>query len=321
MKKSSRIFVLVIIFVATIGIIKCVSNNNNSIIRIETSSRISKIISKKNELGTIFGPTKSVRKYYYNQLTPQEQEVYNNLKNAKEQIIDNKGVCIGRIDTTYSVFDEDVSLKIDEIVTRIIWAYKLDNPEATLWINNLVSYTITYYYGDNLYFTIIIAPEENKYYDFKNEKQLYKAIKNIENETKEFVQKLNGTDEEKLLEIHNWLIKDSKYDQSLEKLNNDNIYGGIINKECICSGYMYSFKYIADMAEIPVISVIGKVPNNENTVSENFFDANHGWNIAFLDGEWYVIDVTFDVSEGQKFFKVQLNEYGNIPTKMFELPK
>lgn len=298
MKKSSRIFVLVIIMLmAVIGISKCVISNNNS--------------TRKN-----------VRKYYYNQLTPQEQEVYNNLKDAKEQIIDNKGVCIGRIDTTYSVFDEDVSLKIDEIATRIIWAYKLDNPEATLWLNNLASYTIVYY-GDNLYFTIIIAPEENKYYDFENENQLYKAIENIENETEEFVKQLDGTDEEKLLEIHNWLTENSEYDKSLERLNNDNIYGGIIKKECICSGYMYSFKYIADMAEIPVISVMGRVPkeNNQNTTSENFFDANHGWNMALIDGEWYVIDVTFDVSEGQKFFKVPLEEYGNISTKMFELPK
>ena len=53
-----------------------------------------------------------------------------------------------------------------------------------------------------------------------------------------------------------------------------------------CEAYASAVMSIFNRAGIPVIS------ENDNTM-------NHAWNLAYLDGEWYVVDATFTDAGGR----------------------
>ena len=59
------------------------------------------------------------------------------------------------------------------------------------------------------------------------------------------------------MQIHDWLLEDATYNADNGSIHMHDIYGAIIEKACVCDGFSYAFKYVADMADIPVITVIG----------------------------------------------------------------
>ncbi len=53
--------------------------------------------------------------------------------------------------------------------------------------------------------------------------------------------------------------------------------------QVVCGGYAKAFKMICDYYEIPNVAVLGYVR-----------EVLHMWNLVFLDGFWYAVDVTWD---------------------------
>ncbi|MCI8655792.1 MAG: hypothetical protein HFJ48_08080 [Clostridia bacterium] len=259
------------------------------------------------------------RKYYYNQLSAEEQKVYDKFCSSEQEIIQLNTICIGTLEAPYDeATEEDVINELFERAGNIFrnakWAYRLDNPLSTLWLNSSTAYTDTKKSDGKIIVSIMLAPGDEGYYDFDSQEDLQNATQEVEQKTKEFVDQLSGTTEEKLLKIHDWLLQDAKYDDSLEQSNISDIYGCIIKKEAICGGFAYSFKYVADMAGIDVITVIGYSGDPMNNQS-------HAWNMCYIDGNWYVIDVTNDLArKNNPFFKVALEEYTFYPVTLFALP-
>lgn len=88
------------------------------------------------------------------------------------------------------------------------------------------------------------------------------------------------TDLEKILVIHDELIKDCHYDLDY----NDNAYhayGIFADKTAVCQGYSQAFYMICGELGIQA----------DFCESE---DINHIWNYVCLDGKWYQIDLTWD---------------------------
>lgn len=69
----------------------------------------------------------------------------------------------------------------------------------------------------------------------------------------------------------NTYYKAGTYDQSA--------YSMIMEGKTVCAGYTKSFSILANAAGIDTIGVTG---------------SNHGWNMCYLDGAWYNVDVTND---------------------------
>lgn len=313
MKKISKMIIAAIIFIAIISVgINSIKKEEKPTKNIEVG-----VENEQKEEIIELEPVEDVQRYYYNQLTLKEQEMYNKISSSKEQILEGQQVCIGVVKTMYDDFNEDLRAKIkkeaEEIKERVLWAYKLDNPMATTWLNSYHSYLKIYSSTEGISYSIMIRPGEKRYFDFKSRNELEEAIKEIEKKTQEFVQNLSGTNEKKLQDIHDWLIEDAKYSNNLEMPNISNLYGCIIQKECVCGGFTYSFKYVADMAGIPVISVVGL----ESSAKKDS-EINHAWNMAFVNGKWKVIDVTYDLTKG---YKIPIQEYENSPTEIFNIPK
>ena len=56
------------------------------------------------------------------------------------------------------------------------------------------------------------------------------------------------------------------------------LYGALIEKECVCEGYAEAFKYLCDEAGLHCINVQR--------------EGEHMWNYVQLDGQWYSVDTT-----------------------------
>ena len=91
---------------------------------------------------------------------------------------------------------------------------------------------------------------------------------------------------EQLLAFHDFLVRECEYDS--QKLSNGKYsaesytaFGALVNNTAVCQGYSEAF---ADFCNrIGVQNVI---------VSSSAM--NHAWNMVYLDGYWYHIDVTWD---------------------------
>ena len=84
------------------------------------------------------------------------------------------------------------------------------------------------------------------------------------------------SDYQKALVLHNWLIKNATYDNTLTNYGAD---GVLLKGTGVCQSYAEGYKALLDEVGI------------ESTFEHG---TNHVWNMIRLDGEWYHVDCTWD---------------------------
>ena len=89
----------------------------------------------------------------------------------------------------------------------------------------------------------------------------------------------------KELYIHNYIINNCAYE---ETEHSSNAYGCLIDKKAVCSGYSRAVMLLLDRVGIESSLVGG------TGISESQGQVSHMWNIVWLDGEPYHLDVTWD---------------------------
>lgn len=232
-----------------------------------------------------------LRKYYYNQLNDIEKAIYDNLVNSKESFLNGEEVVFAI--HPYTKGDKLGLLYYLKIVRRAIKAYTYDNPEVEIWFDN---YQRGYFHGTE-YTYMKLTPIENmkEECNVSYEENVRTAINELETTASEFLSTLSGTDAEKLKQIHDWLATQAIYDETLELPNTRTAYGTMIEGRSVCSGFAYAYKYLANLAGLDVLYVTGKAYNEK----ENEFEP-HAWNIVKKDGEYVLVDVTFDLSSRGK---------------------
>ena len=103
----------------------------------------------------------------------------------------------------------------------------------------------------------------------------------------------DGSDYEKELAVHDWMVAHGSYDSNTlsqlpdfrENPNNDNPYGFLVDGKGICLGYASTFQLFMDLLGIQCITVEGTAHGGTS---------DHAWNQVCLDGDWYCVDVTWD---------------------------
>lgn len=88
------------------------------------------------------------------------------------------------------------------------------------------------------------------------------------------------TDIEKLICIHDYLVTNITYGAENGDREN-NLYGALVLKNTLCTGYSEAFSLIASKAGIESRVVTSK-------------ELNHAWNIVLLDGRYYFVDCSWD---------------------------
>jgi len=247
--------------------------------------------------------------YYYNQLNNEEKRIYNELIKNTKSFLNYEDITL-----VISTYDEENKKGLTEyyyFVKRVIKAYTYDNPEAVVWFEN---YDRTYYISDQKdYVYMHLIPKSSKSATSSlNANNVKTELNTLQNKAQQFVQKLTGTDSEKLLQIYNWVIANASYDMTISLPDRDNIYGALIKGKAICSGYSYAFKYVADLAGLNVIYVVGKV-YDENTGQY----MPHAWNLAYVDGRWLLVDVTHGRTGSTKYRLVNPNNKIHYPEKSY----
>ena len=103
-------------------------------------------------------------------------------------------------------------------------------------------------------------------------------------------------DVEKARIVHDYLTSNVKYDVTM---NSSSVYDVLMNNKGICTSYAHTYKLVMDKLNIPC------------GLSTSVAMA-HQWNTIKVNGNWYNVDVTYDVTGGggsnflksDNFFKV-----------------
>ncbi len=120
---------------------------------------------------------------------------------------------------------------------------------------------------------------------YTNEQQMSAAANKILSSLG-FTSKTSGYD--KIKAIYNWIGDNITYDYAA--LDNDSLlsldqtaYSAIINRTTVCAGYSHLMYYMMWKSGIPCRIIIGTGSGG-----------NHAWNMVWLRGKWYSMDVTWD---------------------------
>ena len=231
--------------------------------------------------------------FYYSQLEQYSKLIYESLENQKDNLKKGNSIIslpnkIGEIIET-----EENQETLQATFSIAVNAFEYDNPELFY----LDTSKLTLFYEGNsegIHKVYLKNANENQNYlmqDFKNEQDVLNAIQEVENVKSEIINQINAqnlqTDYEKILYVHNWLIDNIEYDQTMQELNRSNIYGALIEKNVTCAGYAKAFKYLLD--ELNINSIIIQGSAIEDNVEEY-----HAWNYVELNGNWYGVDCTWD---------------------------
>ncbi|MDO4799806.1 MAG: stalk domain-containing protein [Bacillota bacterium] len=107
------------------------------------------------------------------------------------------------------------------------------------------------------------------------------------------------SDYEKLLRIHDWLTENFYYNREFHEKKTGQDYHMPIevldNQIARCYGYSIVFSDLARLMNIPCIKAIGYLNHDPlRPLFEKDPSTLHSWNVAYVDGRWIQIDVTYD---------------------------
>ena len=233
-----------------------------------------------------------VDKYFYNQLEEESRIIYRAFESNKEQM--KTGTYQIELGTSFSdlLSQSNGQEQLGEYYQSAIEAYTYDNAEVFYLSPRKMYLNIetTTKGGVSTYNVFINSGNEANYLadGFQSKEQIDQAVSQIEQVKNQILQSRTGNTYEDIKMVHDYLIDSINYDSSLSKQNIYNVYGALVNKECVCEGYARAFKYLLNELDIPCVMVIGTGTNSQGETE------NHAWNYVQLNGSWYAVDTTWD---------------------------
>lgn len=229
-------------------------------------------------------------KYYYNQLDVYAKAIYDDLYSHQEDL--KTGLYTLDFDIAFNaLLHEDSGAEtLEKDFQLAVNALVFDKPEIFyLDITKMYLLTEITTFGPKKTYRVSIGPSNNVPYlssSFPN----IETIRNAEFQIENLVQSLRFSNDKyyQIREIHDFIVENTEYDETVSKSNIYNIYGTLINKEAVCEGYAKTFKYILDKLDIPCIIACGIGQNSKGQTE------SHAWNYVKLNDIWYAVDVTWD---------------------------
>ena len=249
-------------------------------------------IEKSNSNANTDYSNVQVDKYFYNQLDEKSRIIYRAFESNKEQM--KTGTYQIELGDSFSdtLSQSNGQEQLGEYYQSAIEAYTYDNPEIFYLSPKKMYLNIetTTRGGTSTYNVYINSGNEANYLseEFSSKEEIDQAMAQIEQVKNQIVQNRTGNTYEDIKMVHDYLVDNISYDSSLSKENIYNIYGALVNRECVCEGYARAFKYLLDELDIPCVMVIGTATNSHGETE------NHAWNYAQLNGNWYAVDSTWD---------------------------
>ena len=238
-----------------------------------------------------YSNSSNINKYFYNQLDNNSKIIYNALEKNKENM--KTGTFEINLGTEFSklLSTDDGQNTLKSCYQTAVESYTYDNPEIFyIDFQKLYLNIETTTRGDNKTYKVLINSGNNETYllnDFTKEK-VDSTIIEIEKVKEYFVQNKNQSTYQNIKNIHDYLVETIDYDQTISRPNTYNLYGALVEKNCVCEGYAKAFKYLVDALNIPAVIVSGTGTNSEGNTE------NHAWNYVQINEKWYAVDCTWD---------------------------
>lgn len=231
-------------------------------------------------------------KYFYNQLNDTQKIIYTELNNNKQNL--KQGNFVIKYGNSFSniLSKENGSTELGIDYQTAIEAFTHDNPELFyLDVNKMYLNIETTTKFLKTTYNVYIAPGNGATYlssDYASIEQIDAGIAEIESIKNAMLKRLSGTDYQKIVFIHDYLVSTIDYDTSYLATGTYTLYGALVEKKCVCEGYAKAFKYLANAAGFNCEIMQGKATNSSGQTE------NHAWNCIEIDGKWYEIDPTWD---------------------------
>lgn len=198
-------------------------------------------------------PERDTVYYYYNQLSTEEQSLYNSILEG-----------ITEIESTVMITCDDAEAM--QVIIDKIW---LDHAEL-FWWDGAYSYSAR---GNEVTFTFTYQYDAN---------EIESRMLQIETKREEILNAIDYSisEYEVIKQIYEYVIDSVSYVEGA--IDNQNIYSSMINKESVCAGYAREMQYLLNALEIPCIYVRGAMDDGES----------HAWNIVECNDKYYQVDAT-----------------------------
>ena len=93
----------------------------------------------------------------------------------------------------------------------------------------------------------------------------------------------------KELRIHDWLVNNCRYNTKDTSAPASHMaYSGLVSGNPVCQGYAEAALVLFQAAGIPAYYVPGDGTNSDGVTE------SHGWNCVQIQGDWYMLDITWD---------------------------
>ena len=261
------------------------SNIDESIQSIlDTSKDDENIIENSNQSNSF--------KFFYNQLDDVQKDLYNELEKNKQNL--KYGDYVIEYGNRFSdiLSTDGGGEKLENDYQTAIEAFMHDNPDLFyLDVNKMFLNikTITRLFSKT--YDVYMSPAEGTNYlsdDFQNVSEIEYYIKAIEKIKNYVLDNIEGTDYQKILTIHNYLVDSIEYDSTYDAKGTYSIYGALIGRKCVCEGYAKAFKYLINAAGIECEIMQGTGTNSKGETE------NHAWNCVKIGNTWYEVDPTWN---------------------------
>lgn len=238
---------------------------------------------------TAYNPNSS-DKFYYNQLDEYSKKIYDGLYNNKENMKTGTSQIDLDNDLAKYLTNKENEDKVEGLFTLAVTAFECDNPDV-FYID--FSKMVLYYEKNSLgKCKAYVKSDDNKgnylVDGFNGKEDVDTAINTVNEIANGIVDSTKGSGDYIIIrDIHEWIVKNAKYDRTVSKANRNNIYGLFVEREATCGGYAKGFKYLMDRFGIETIVIQGEATRDGNSEF-------HAWDYVKTDGLWYAIDCTWD---------------------------
>ncbi|MBR0350393.1 MAG: hypothetical protein IJH76_00970 [Clostridia bacterium] len=234
----------------------------------------------------------SINKYFYNQLDNASQIFYKAFESNKQNMKSGNYKLAFNNTFTDILSTSNGQEMLGDYYQSAIEAYMYDNPDVFYLSPNKMYLNIeTTTRGSKKSYNVFISSGDNSNYfieEFSSSAEVNSAISQLERIKSQILSNKTSDTYENIKMIHDYLINNVEYDDTVSRKNIYNIYGALVNKSSVCEGYAKAFKYLADGLGIENTLVIG------TGVNTNGQRENHAWNYVKLRDKWYAVDCTWD---------------------------
>ena len=198
--------------------------------------------------------------YYYEQLNKEQQKAYYAMKEGLLKLQDSFMV----------------PMLSNKELSDIYALIRMDCPE--------IFYSVSFSYR---YYANSTAVEMVPQYLFSKDK-IKEHRQAMDSRVKKLARQAEGLDEkEKELYIHDFIVKNVKYDK-LKKEYSHEIIGALGNGVAVCEGIAKAVKILCDELGIWCIIAVSEANPDKG------IKYRHAWNVIRIGGQYYHLDVTFD---------------------------